>query len=406
MKIVFLMEIFPKNMGYAGSMLPKYLARLGAEVHVVAMDLPLYHRMGDFDETYGKFIDVSLLTSGTIEEHEGYKIHILGHKKLFGYMKMIGLGKKLRTLQPHIVQTFTTVGHIALDAALAKPLVGFKYFTGNHTTASVFPLANSRLPVWRRERVYNTLTRKLPGIFISFFAEKCYGATKDCAEVAVQFFGVPKRKIDISPLGVDTNIFWPISRAEHYQKRNEIRSQFGFSDDEIVCIYTGRFSEDKNPLILAKALALLMTRGEPFRGLFFGNGVQADVIRKTPGCVVHPFVAVSELGDLYRSADIGVWPTQESTSMLDAAACGLPIVVNDTLAAVERIEGNGITYKLNDIDDMMRALLSLRDPNERMCLGSSGAQKMLRHFSWEGLAKRRLRDYESVLYRSGVESCR
>ena len=70
------MEIFPKNMGYAGSMLPKYLARLGAEVHVVAMDLPLYHQMRDFNETYGKFIDVSSLTPGSIEEHEGYKIHI------------------------------------------------------------------------------------------------------------------------------------------------------------------------------------------------------------------------------------------------------------------------------------------------------------------------------------------
>jgi glycosyltransferase involved in cell wall biosynthesis len=404
MKIVFLMEIFPKNMGYAGSMLPKYLARSGAEVHVVAMDLPLYYQISGFNETYGKFIDISSLIPGSVEEYDGYKIHILGHKKLFGYMKMIGLREKLRTIHPHIVQTFTTVGHLALDAALAKPLLGFKFFTGNHTTASVFPLAKSKLPAWRKERMYNTLTRKLPGVFVSLFAEKCYGATKDCAEVAVQFFGVPKRKIDICPLGVDTDIFWPMNRAEHQQKRIEIRRKFGFSNDEIICIYTGRFSEDKNPLLLAKALAHLMIRGEPFRGLFFGNGVQADAIRKVPGCVVNPFVTVSELGDLYRSADIGVWPTQESTSMLDAAACGLPIIVNDTLVAVERIEGNGITYKLNDIDDMVRALLNLRDPNERMRLGSFGAQKMLRHYSWEGLAKQRLGDYESALRHSGATS--
>ena len=58
---------------------------------------------------------------------------------------------------------------------------------------------------------------------------------------------------------------------------------------------------------------------------------------------VNPFIALSELPRFFRSADIGIWPTQEFMSMLDAAACGLPIVVNDTLKAVERIEGNGLT---------------------------------------------------------------
>ena len=35
-------------------------------------------------------------------------------------------------------------------------------------------------------------------------------------------------------------------------------------------------------------------------------------------------VPVRKLGGFFRAADIGVWPTQESTSMLDAAACALP----------------------------------------------------------------------------------
>ncbi len=164
-----------------------------------------------------------------------------------------------------------------------------------------------------------------------------------------------------------------------------------------MCIYTGRFSEDKNPLLLAKAVTHLRDMGEPFRGLFVGNGTQAEAIRSCPGCVVHPFVPFYELGDFFRSADIGVWPTQESTSMMDAAACGLPIVVNDTLVAVERIKGNGIAYKLNDLDDLVRALRSLKDPQERSRLGSLGAEKMAREFSWESVAKRRLADYEAAL---------
>jgi glycosyltransferase involved in cell wall biosynthesis len=84
-------------------------------------------------------------------------------------------------------------------------------------------------------------------------------------------------------------------------------------------------------------------------------------------------------------------------SMLDAAACGLPVVVNHTVEAPARIEGNGIRYLLNNLEDLIRALLELRDPDLRRRLGDHGAQKMLRDFSWLNIARRRMHDYESAL---------
>src|SRR5207247_669554 len=102
-------------------------------------------------------------------------------------------------------------------------------------------------------------------------------------------------------------------------------------------------TEEKNPLLLARAVAELRAQGEQYRAVFFGDGVQREAIAHADGAVVRPFVHYSQLGDLYRAADIGVWPTQESTSMIDAAACGTAIIVNDTIAAVERVEGNGLT---------------------------------------------------------------
>jgi glycosyltransferase involved in cell wall biosynthesis len=200
-----------------------------------------------------------------------------------------------------------------LEAALIKPLLGYKLFTGSHTTASVFPLANREISPFDIEYLRAFILRTISGRFISLLTEKCYGATNDCADVATRFFGVEKRKIDMCPLGVDTDVFCPITNDSE-KKRVEFRERFGFSKSDIVCIYTGRFSEDKNPLILAKALENLNRRGEPYRALFIGNGAQGEAIHKLPGCVVHPFVPVNELGDYFRAADIGVWPTQESTS--------------------------------------------------------------------------------------------
>jgi glycosyltransferase involved in cell wall biosynthesis len=84
-------------------------------------------------------------------------------------------------------------------------------------------------------------------------------------------------------------------------------------------------------------------------------------------------------------------------SMLDAAASGLPIIVNDTICAPERTESNGVTYRLNDFDDLIRKLLSLRDAETRKLMGAAGAAKMKRRYSWESLAERRLKDYQTAL---------
>lgn len=393
--MALLTEMFSKNMGYLENLLPKYLARQKIDVHVISTDLPNYYWIAEFKETYGEFSEP--LHAGAVEVQEGFTLHILAHKKVAGYMRMVGLWEKLHSVRPDVVQIMSPIGWTALKAAVCKPFLDYKLFTGCHMTASVFPLMHRNLPWWNRERLRCSLTRATPGRFASFFTEKCYAATSDCADVAVRFFGVPKKKVDVCPLGVDTELFRPVSSERDHAERLELRQRLGFAGSEIVCIYTGRFSEDKNPLLLARAVAHLVSTGEPFRGLFVGNGVQAQAIQSCVGCTTHPFVRVHELGNFFRGSDIGVWPTQESTSMLDAAACGLPIVVNDTIAATERIDGNGLTYRLNDVSDLIRVLLGLRAPQARQRLGLLGAEKMARDFSWESIARRRLRDYQAVL---------
>jgi len=42
--------------------------------------------------------------------------------------------------------------------------------------------------------------------------------------------------------------------------------------------------------------------------------------------------------------------------MLDAAACGIPIVANDTVDALQRFDGTETSYRLNDLDDLIRSL--------------------------------------------------
>ncbi len=402
MRLAVVSEVYSKAMGYAENLLPKALAKLGVEVHLITSHLKPYYFLPDFRQTYGVFADACSATLPR-EVVDQVTVHYLKHRRLLGYVRLEGLHSKLRALKPDIVQTFSAISWIPLEAAIAQYFLGYKLFTGSHTTASVFPLAQRVPSFLDKDRLLSIVRRAIPGRLVSIFTEKCYAATKDCADVASGYFGVPTRKVEICPLGVDTDVFHPINNGKLELLRVSRRNELGIRPSEIVCIYTGRFTQDKNPLVLAQAIARLVSSGEPFRGLFVGGGIQEEAIRNCVGCITHPFVPFTSLPSLFYASDIGVWPTQESTTMLDAAASGIPIVVNNTLIARERIEGtagvNGLTYKLNDVADLARVLLRLKNPILRRTLGDTGAKRMESEFSWRSIANRRLSGYEAALNR-------
>lgn len=392
MRIVIISESFAKNMGYLANTLPKRLAALGAEVHLVTTRLAPYHNIADFENTYKGFVETG--SEGSQERLEGFTVHYLPVRRVLGYTRIEGLSEKLGALQPDIVQIHTLVGWIPLDVAAAKLRHGFTLFSGSNYTASVFPLATTPHSKLSPAFLKSLFLRAIPGRVVSWLSHTCYAATVDCADVAIRFFGAQEEKVAICPLGVDETLFHP---AADDRDRAALRAQLGYRGDELVCVYSGRFTEDKNPLLLAKAIERLVAAGRPFRGLFIGNGPQAEAIAATPGCQLHPFVPFQELGRFFRASDVGVWPTQESMSMIDAAACGIPIIVNDTLAAVERVEGNGLQYRLGDLDDLVAKLETLADPQLRERLGREGARKMAMEYTWGAIAQRRLRDYAAAL---------
>lgn len=396
LRIALVHPIFAQNMGYANTIIPRILARYGAEVHYITTNLPLYSELKNQKETYGKFIKPIGEVGDTLHV-DGYDVHVLDHRYGFGGIRYRGLAKKIASIQPDIVQTFNHTSIYSLELAFLKLRRSFAFLTGNHTTASVYPLAQRKSHWWTPARIKEFFLRGLPGRIISSQIELCHGATDDCSDVAERFFGVPRSKISTIPLGVDTDVFHPSADASEAEASRAMRRALGLGDDEIMCVYTGRFSDGKNPLLLARAVEALRRAGHPYRSVFFGEGSQRDALAACEGSIVHAFVPYTELGTLYRAADIGVWPTQESTSMIDAAACGLPTIVNDTIVAIERIEGNGITYRLNDQADLERALLELRPPERRAELGAYGARKMKGEYSWETLVARRVRDYRAAL---------
>lgn len=395
MKVVALSETYAPDMGYLTTMLPRALARAGADVHLVVLGLPAYYYLPDFKQTYGGFLK-DAPAAGSVRDVDGYRLHVLPHRRLLGFPRAVGLRAKLAELRPDVVYTSVAVGWLPLQAALGRMSLGYRLFTGSHTAASMFPLARAPHP-WRTlAGLRSLLTRWLPGRLVSGLTELCYAPTADCGLIAWRFFGVQEHKVRVVHLGVDTDIFHPVRDESECSEREALRAQLGFDPQDIVCLYTGKMTDAKNALVVAQAVERLRERGLSFRGLFIGDGVQRDAIAALPGSKVLDFMHHRELGRYYRAADIGVWPTNESISMLDAAACALPLVVSDRIYR-DHVEGNGEVYRENDLEDLVRVLVQLADPERRALLGAVGAAKMVERFNWRTIATNRLRDFEQAL---------
>ena len=236
--------------------------------------------------------------------------------------------------------------------------------------------------------------------FINQTTVKHYPIAEDAAKISVEYFKVPPEKIEIQSLGVDADMFTPLVTKEEKEERSSMRKELGLLPEDLVCIYTGRFTKDKNPGCLAQAIRHLQTNGHPdIKAIFVGNGAPDEVsfIKMIHGCIVRPFVKVDKLAPFYRLADIGVWPRQESTSQLDAMACGLPVIVSDHMGVRERVEGNGLFYEENNYIDLANKILQLTDLSLRKRLAEKGVEKIRESFSWEAIARKRMEDYQKSL---------
>lgn len=395
MKIVILTTWFSEKMGYIENCLPKAMAKLGHEVHVVSSTAQVYYNSPEYDKVYEPFIGKNIQNIG-VKQVDGFTLHRIPFRNLQNKVFLKDLGVKLKEINPDVVQVFDAFSFPTLQAAYYKITLGYKLFTANHTVASVFPLYQEGKGTLLHRLMF-FVTRTIPGTMISWVTSKCYPATVDALDIAIKYYGIPERKTQLASLGVDTDFFCPQTNEESKEFRVTKRKELGISDEEILCIYTGRFTEGKNPLCLAKAIEILVEKEEPYKALFMGNGPQLEEIAKMKGCIVHKFEPYHTLPKYYGIAEIGVWPKQESTSMIDAAACGLPIVISNKVLATERVEGNGLTYIENDSEDLANKLLELKDAALRKQLGGFGVEKIQKNYSWDKIAKERVEDYKKFI---------
>jgi glycosyltransferase involved in cell wall biosynthesis len=397
MKIVLVSQFFSEGMGYTENILPKYLSKLGHEVIVIASDFQVYGNSPSYAESYSSFLGDSKRSIGESKE-DGFVLHRLESYSIAGYVVLKKLSALIKKLKPDIVQ-FIQIAGINNFSTLLSPLkLNFSVFTECHQHISISKNITGRFsPSEYIENFWYRISRTIPSFLSHCRVEKCFAISPDCEIMANKLYGVPVKKIVPLSLGTDTQLFHSCKSKLEKRQRNKLRFELGISSDQILVVYTGRFSKNKNPLILGKAIESLYKKDKNFTALFIGSGEQEIAIKACKGCQVINFQPLQKLAEFYRAADIALWPREESMSMLDASASGLPLIVSNKMGELDRVLGNGLTYIEGDVDSLIESLDQLKYKPDRDKMSQIGVEKMIKSYSWLDHAKTRIEHYQIAI---------
>jgi glycosyltransferase involved in cell wall biosynthesis len=202
--------------------------------------------------------------------------------------------------------------------------------------------------------------------------------------------------VSLLPHPIDTALYRPASGAQG-------RARLGLAG--FVIGYVGRLVPQKGVLDLLEAARALRARGVGrFSLLLVGDGPQRPQLEAyaaayLPGQVVFAgAVPHSEVPAYYNCMDVLVLPSRTTRSwqeqfgrvLLEAQACGVPVVGSDSGAIPRCIEMTaGLVFPEGDVGRLAEALERLlRDPAQRQDLARRGRERVLASFAVEAVAAR------------------
>ena len=191
------------------------------------------------------------------------------------------------------------------------------------------------------------------------------------AELAAE--GIDAARCRFLPNGVDTHIYQPASQRE----KKEIRAALGLPDGPI-CLYSGRLAPEKGLDTLLESWKKINTGHPQAHLLLLGSGPQEAALRQMAGERVIFSGYVPDPCLYYQACDLFVLPSQTeglSNAMLEAMACGLPVIATHVGAAQElNPKGeNGRLVSAGSAQELAQALeFFLSNPLEGRRMGANG----------------------------------
>jgi glycosyltransferase involved in cell wall biosynthesis len=248
-------------------------------------------------------------------------------------------------------------------------------------------------PLWINQRLLNHLTGRV-GNLVLRRSDGVRCVSDRIRRQVIKDFGVRPEKTISLPICTDLSIFSPDG---------------GRAGGAPFVLFVGRLIEEKSPLLFCEVLIPLMKRYPDLMAAVGGQGELQVVMQRQ----------FDEGGLLSRVLFLGQLPAQELAKwyrssicllhtaawegwgmpMIEAMACGCPVVTTDTGCAREAVRDgeNGIVVPVNDVAGMRHAVERLyRDPKERKKLSEKAAEEAQK-WSFSARVKEQVKFYERII---------
>jgi glycosyltransferase involved in cell wall biosynthesis len=382
MRIVIVVEEFDPEKGYLEYYLAKELETLGNDVSVVTFASSNFSKIRlkeGFDVINVPYFSII----------QGYHVpNLQGIVNLFRFMRI----KKPDVLhcQP-------------LDSPLSLLLASWKSFFNYKIVGSILTQLNLAFSQWGiKKKMFFSLSRIAVKVFVSKKCAIVYAKTQELAKLLSRSYDVPLRRFQIVPLGSDPKLF-----KFDLDARTRFRKRLGFSENDVVLVYSGKLDSTKGLDILIKALAPIARNTDEIKLLIIGKGDPLFVnylnqliskVGLEKKVVLHPWVNKALIPSLFSASDIGVWPGLSSISIVDAASIGLPLVIARVPVETFAIEGNnGFSFQPGNVTELRKHLqLLIQDSALRKVMGRNSRSLVEQKLNWTSIGKSYLETYTSV----------
>jgi glycosyltransferase involved in cell wall biosynthesis len=298
-----------------------------------------------------------------------------------------GLIRKIIEINPdivyvHAIETFTAI-RVILSRKIRKRFV---IVSDTHSLLNQFkPDIRFRLAFW--------LYRKFIISLVNQYNIKVFYTTDENRKILLQLYKIRPDLIESALIGTDSSVYYFDSKS-----RDSERLNLNIESDSFVLLYTGKFSNTKQPYLILDAVKRIEKKIEKklwliFMGAAVQNYLNEHFNLKFENSLIKililPAVKNTELYRYYSMADLAVFPKENTLSALDVQACKLPVIMEDDQTNRERLSFGGLVYKQNDLSDLGNQILFLiNDAGQLKSYSEAGQKFVLKNYDYKSIIEK------------------
>ncbi|MEB3094564.1 glycosyltransferase family 4 protein [Achromobacter sp. D10] len=333
-------------------------------------------------ETFVNNMDLGYTEPGTYVGAEGAKVIRLPYSGPFpsAVRRKLrvhpGIDHILEEIKPDAIMFHGLCGWELLTVArYVKRHPGVIFYADSHEDAN-----NSATNFISKHLLHGQYYRRIIQACLPYIA-KVLCISLETMEFCHAQYGIPREKLEFFPLGGNV-----LDDAAYADVRQRTREKYGFADDEVVFLQSGKIDAKKK---LADSLRAFARTSDP--KLKF---VVAGAISETVAPEINPLMAADsrvsflgwktseELHELLCAADVYVQPGSQSASMQAALCCRRPVIVDDVLSHQPFVAGNGWLVRNGaDLQEVFLAIEADKSQLEAMSQGSFEVARRLLDYS-------------------------